>query len=103
VLTSSVVGVPVSVQGRLSDKSKSLNKDEMLEIIQFGASGVFRASEGPGLEIDVDAILEHGEKRTQEVMQQLDSLGSKGEEVRARECFLLGSSRVSRHRARRAC
>ncbi len=72
----------LSPQGRLSDKAKSLNKDEMLEMIQFGASGVFRASEGPGLEINIDAILEHGEKKTQEVLQQLESLGSKGEEVR---------------------
>lgn len=33
-------------QGRLTDKQKQLNKEEMLSMIQFGADKIFRSSEG---------------------------------------------------------
>ena len=33
-------------QGRLTDKQKQLNKDEMLNMIQFGAEHIFRSSDG---------------------------------------------------------
>lgn len=33
-------------QGRLSDKQKQLNKDEMLSMIRFGADKIFRSTEG---------------------------------------------------------
>ncbi len=56
-----------------------------MEMIQFGAANVFRASDGDGSgdlsAIDIDAVLSHGEKRTKEVMDQLEALGSKGEDV----------------------
>jgi SWI/SNF-related matrix-associated actin-dependent regulator of chromatin subfamily A member 5 len=35
-------------QGRLTDKQKQLNKDEMLNMIQFGADNIFRSTEGEG-------------------------------------------------------
>lgn len=59
-----------------------------MEMIQFGAANVFRASDGDGdAEIDIDAVLSHGEKRTKEVMDQLETLGGKGEEVRSAVCM----------------
>ena len=53
-------------------------------MIQFGAANVFRATDGDGtsMPIDVDAVLSDGEKRTKAVMEQLEAVGGKGEEVR---------------------
>jgi hypothetical protein len=53
----------------------------MLEMIQFGAADVIRTSDGGSGEIDIDAVLSSGEKRTKEVLEQLESVVGKGEEV----------------------
>ncbi|KAG5684431.1 hypothetical protein PVAND_013665 [Polypedilum vanderplanki] len=63
-------------QGRLMDnKSAQLNKDEMLNIIRFGANHVFQSKDSEITDEDIDKILEKGEKRTNEDKKKLDALG----------------------------
>jgi len=57
----------------------------MLAMIQFGAAGVFRATES-STDIDIDAVLAYGEKRTKEAQAQLDELCGRGEDVRVYPC-----------------
>lgn len=63
-------------QGRLVDnKVNQLNKDEMLNIIRFGANHVFQSKDSEITDEDIDAILEKGEAKTQEQNEKLDKLG----------------------------
>ncbi|XP_058459668.1 chromatin-remodeling complex ATPase chain Iswi [Malaya genurostris] len=63
-------------QGRLIDnKTNQLNKDEMLNIIRFGANHVFQSKDSEITDEDIDAILEKGETKTQEQHAKLDKLG----------------------------
>lgn len=63
-------------QGRLQDnKSAQLNKDEMLNIIRFGANHVFNTKDTELTDEDIDTILMKGEQKTQEEQKKLDSLG----------------------------
>ncbi|KAH8233259.1 chromatin-remodeling complex ATPase chain Iswi [Drosophila bipectinata] len=62
--------------GRLVDnRSNQLNKDEMLNIIRFGANQVFSSKDTDITDEDIDVILERGEAKTNEQKAQLDSLG----------------------------
>ncbi|KAL7736967.1 hypothetical protein ACLKA6_008826 [Drosophila palustris] len=61
--------------GRLVDNRAQLNKDEMLNIIRFGANQVFSSKETDITDEDIDVILERGEARTAEQKAQLDSMG----------------------------
>lgn len=60
-------------QGRLQDKNKNLSKNEMLEMIRFGADKVFRSTETTITDDDIDAILAQGEQRTEEMNKKLQS------------------------------
>jgi len=52
-------------QGRLVDKAKGVDKDELLAMIRFGADAVFRKQEGQGVtDEDIDAIITRGEEKT---------------------------------------
>jgi hypothetical protein len=52
-------------QGRLVDKAKGVDKDELLAMIRFGADAVFRKQEGQGVtDEDIDAIIARGEEKT---------------------------------------
>ncbi|CAO1385409.1 unnamed protein product [Diamesa serratosioi] len=63
-------------QGRLMDnKAAQLNKDEMLNIIRFGANHVFQAKDSEITDEDIDAILQKGEEKTIAEQKKLDSLG----------------------------
>ena len=63
-------------QGRLMDnKSAQLNKDEMLNIIRFGANHVFQSKDSELTDQDIDEILMKGEEKTKEEQKKLDSLG----------------------------
>jgi SWI/SNF-related matrix-associated actin-dependent regulator of chromatin subfamily A member 5 len=61
-------------QGRIADASKSLSKDEMSEMIRFGADKVFKSSDTDITEEDIDLILERGEERTKELNANLDKM-----------------------------
>ncbi|KAH9113785.1 hypothetical protein AeMF1_012062 [Aphanomyces euteiches] len=61
-------------QGRLQEKQKNLSKNDMLDMIRFGADEVFRANEDSTItDEDIDAILAKGEARTEEMNSKLQA------------------------------
>lgn len=60
-------------QGRLQEKQTKLSKNDMLEMIRFGADQVFRATDSNITDEDIDAILAKGEQRTEEMKQKLQA------------------------------
>merc|ERR1719445_1707451 len=62
-------------QGKLSEQKANLNKDEMVNMIRHGASYVFSAKDGDITDIDIDKLLDEGEKKTQEQQSKLSELG----------------------------
>ena len=54
-------------QGRLQDKEKKMSKQDLLDTLRFGADKVFRSKESSISDNDIDAILEEGKKRTDEI------------------------------------
>lgn len=59
-------------QGRLQEQANTLSKNEMLEMIRFGADKVFRATDSADItDADIDAILAQGEARTEEMNAKL--------------------------------
>ncbi|CCE63956.1 hypothetical protein TPHA_0G01190 [Tetrapisispora phaffii CBS 4417] len=52
------------------------NKDDLIEMVQYGAKDVFEKEEGVMTEdIDIDEILQKGEKKTKELNAKYESLG----------------------------
>ena len=62
-------------QGRLLDKSNTLNKDEMLSMIRHGADHVFASKDSEITDEDIDSILAKSENKTQELAEKLEKLG----------------------------
>ncbi|XP_063696190.1 chromatin-remodeling complex ATPase chain Iswi [Culicoides brevitarsis] len=63
-------------QGRLVDnKSNQLNKDEMLNIIRFGANHIFSSKDSEITDEDIDEILNKCEAKTEELTKKFESLG----------------------------
>lgn len=63
-------------QGKLVDnKQAQLNKDEILNMIRFGANHVFASKDSDITDADIDSILQRGEEKTQEQQQKLEALG----------------------------
>ena len=58
-------------QGRLQEKEKKLNKQDLLDSLRFGADKIFRSKESTITDADIDLILEQGRKRTQELNDKL--------------------------------
>merc|ERR1712038_207256 len=53
----------------------NLNKDDMVNMIRHGASYVFSTKDGDITDIDIDKLLDEGEKKTQEQQEKLAELG----------------------------
>lgn len=51
-------------KGRLAQKTKGMNKDELADLINHGASEIFKAVDGTFTEQDIDDLLVRGEERT---------------------------------------
>ncbi|XP_023725434.1 chromatin-remodeling complex ATPase chain Iswi [Cryptotermes secundus] len=63
-------------QGRLVDnKQNQLNKDEMLNMIRYGANQVFASKDSAITDEDIDTILMKGEAKTEEMRQKLAGMG----------------------------
>jgi len=62
-------------QGKLAENKANLNKDEMVNMIRHGASHIFSSKEGELTDMDIDKLLETGEKRTAEQAEKLAALG----------------------------
>ncbi|ORY89162.1 putative chromatin remodelling complex ATPase chain [Leucosporidium creatinivorum] len=54
-------------QGRTEHKSKSANKDELVDMIQHGAEKIINSSESMEVQADIDDIIKRGEERTAEL------------------------------------
>jgi len=60
-------------QGRLTENTKTVNKDDLLAMVRYGAERVFSSDAADLTEADIDAIIAKGEKATAELnakMQQ---------------------------------
>ena len=63
-------------QGKLVDnKQAQLNKDEILNMIRFGANHVFASKESDITDADIDTIMQRAEEKTLEQQQKLEQLG----------------------------
>eukprot|EP00118_Oscarella_pearsei_P006560 m.29833 g.29833 ORF g.29833 m.29833 type:complete len:1434 (+) comp31236_c0_seq3:78-4379(+) len=62
-------------QGRLIPAQAKVSKDEMLNMIRYGAKQVFASKESTVSDADIEAIVAEGEKRTQEMAKKLKDLG----------------------------
>lgn len=58
-------------QQRSSQKNKSLNKDQMKEMLQFGANVIFKATDNTVSDELIDDLLNRGEAKTNALHQQL--------------------------------
>merc|ERR1712241_624107 len=62
-------------QGKLMEQKNNLDKNEMVNMIRHGASFIFSTKDGDITDIDIDSLLEAGEKKTQEQKDKLEELG----------------------------
>ena len=61
-------------QGRLTDKHKSANKDELLEMIRFGAEKVIKTGNVDSEEFDIEDVLNKGKAKTAELTAKLKEM-----------------------------
>lgn len=60
-------------KGQLSKSSKTMTKEDMAELIRYGADRVLRLTDGTITDADIDAILAKGEQKTAEFMKNVKS------------------------------
>lgn len=58
-------------QGRLMEQNKQLSKDEMMQMVRFGADEIFRSDRAVVTDEDVDAILARGEEKTEQLNEKI--------------------------------
>ena len=61
-------------QGRLTDKHKSANKDELLEMIRFGAEKVIKTGAVDNADFDIEEVLAAGKQKTAELTAKLKEM-----------------------------
>jgi len=54
-------------QGRLMQQNKNLSKEELATMVRFGADEIFKSKDSNIGDADIDAILAHGEERTEQM------------------------------------
>ena len=54
-------------QGRLMQQNKNLSKEELATMVRFGADEIFKSKDATLGDADIDAILAHGEERTEQM------------------------------------
>lgn len=60
-------------QGRLADKNKALNEDELLSMVRFGADEIFKSRDSTITDEDIDLIIARGAQRTEELNEKFQS------------------------------
>lgn len=60
-------------QGRLVENTKSVNKDDLLSMVRYGAEMVFSSAPSKITEEDIDAIIQKGERTTNELNEKLQN------------------------------
>lgn len=58
-------------QQRSAQKNKTLTKDEMKEMLQFGANAIFKATNNTITDEFIDDLLYRGEQKTNKLHQQM--------------------------------
>ena len=64
----------VILKGKISQKKSKYDKEELKDLISFGANDIFRTEGGTFRDEDIDAILIRGEQKTGELNQKLDQM-----------------------------
>lgn len=66
-------------QGRLTAQKKNLEKNELLDMIRFGADKFFKSNAGTFADEDLDVILERGATKTKEITEEIEKkVGASG-------------------------
>lgn len=59
-------------QGRLTQQKKNLGRDELLDMIRFGAERFFKSNSSDYADEDIDMILARGEEKTKEMNEEIE-------------------------------
>lgn len=59
-------------QGRLTQQQKTLQKDDLLDMIRFGADSFFKSNASNYAEEDIEVLLTRGEEKTKEMLGEMD-------------------------------
>ncbi len=59
-------------KGQISKKKKSLNKNELKDLIQYGSKIIFKSKEGTVKNEDIDKLLERGAQRAKDLYKKID-------------------------------
>lgn len=62
-------------QGKLTDNTAALKKDDILEMIRYGANYILSSKESDITDADIDKILEESEEKTAQQQKKLEVLG----------------------------
>ena len=65
-------------QGRLADADKSLDANELQEMVRFGASRIFSSTDSTITDADIDVILEQGREKTEQERAKLKEVAGVG-------------------------
>eukprot|EP00934_Nitzschia_sp_Nitz4_P004967 Nitzschia sp. Nitz4//scaffold58_size112336//101809//105310//NITZ4_004051-RA/size112336-snap-gene-0.160-mRNA-1//1//CDS//3329555043//4957//frame0 len=60
-------------QGRLAEQHSSLEKDELMKMVRFGADQILSGKGGTYTDEDIDALIAKGEERTSEIQAKLET------------------------------
>ncbi len=60
-------------QGRLAEQHSSLEKDELMKMVRFGADQILSGKGGTYSDEDIDALIAKGEERTNEIQAKLQT------------------------------
>ncbi|CAL5219362.1 g1181 [Coccomyxa viridis] len=58
-------------QGRLTENTKSVNKDDLLAMVRYGAEMVFSSEAANITDEDIDAIIQKGQRATEELNEKM--------------------------------
>ena len=58
-------------QGRLTENTKTVNKEELLSMVRYGAEMVFKSDAASVTDEDIDAIIKKGERATEELNEKM--------------------------------
>lgn len=70
----------VILKNKMSQHNHKLNKNEMKDLVQFGAKQIFKTEGGTFKEEDIDILLERGEKRAKEMNGKIEKYMEKNGE-----------------------
>ncbi|KAL7468526.1 hypothetical protein ACHAXS_008749 [Conticribra weissflogii] len=60
-------------QGRLAEQNTKLSKDELMQMVRFGADQIISGKRGAYTDEDIDALIAKGEKKTKDMQAKLQT------------------------------